>query len=75
VSFLHVNRTLALKRKGNVLSGYATAIQTGDIFDGSEQFMVVARSRAALKRRLTELFPDMPVATKSFLKVKITLEQ
>ena len=74
MSLIHVGRTLKFKREGNVIPAYAAIVESANLYEGSEHFMVVARSKSSLARKLRDSFPEMTVTPKAFLKVTITLE-
>lgn len=74
MSLIHIGRTLTFKREGNVIHGYAAVIDAANLYDGSEHFMLVARSKASLARKLRDSFPEMEISPKAFLEVTITLE-
>lgn len=74
MSVFHTNRTLTFKREGNVIHGYAAVIKADNLYDGAEHFMLVARSKSSLRRKLRDSFPEIQVSAKAFLKVTITLD-
>lgn len=74
MSIIHIGRTLTFKREGNVIHGYAAVVQESGLFEGSEHFMLVARSKSSLARKLRDSFPEMKVQSAAFLKVTITLD-
>ncbi len=74
MSLIHIGRTLTFKREGNVIHGYAAVVNSENLFEGAEHFMIVARSKASLSRKLRDSFPEMKINSQAFLKVTITLE-
>lgn len=74
MSILHIGRVLKFQREGNVIHGYAAVVESSSLYEGSEHFMIVARSKASLSRKLRDSFPEMKLTSKAFLKVIVTLE-
>ena len=74
MSLIHAGRVLTFKREGNVIHGYAAVVKADNLYEGSEHFMVVARSKASLARKLKDSFPEIHVTSEAFLKVTITLD-
>lgn len=74
MSLIHVGRTLTFKRDGNVIHGYAAVVESSNLYEGSEHFIIVARSKSSLARKLKDSFPEMQIKSTAFLKVTINLE-
>jgi hypothetical protein len=66
-------RRLCLRHGGNAFSGWAAMAGIRDIVSGEETFIVVARSKAGLKRVLHTMDATLKPSAKTFAKVEVTL--
>ena len=67
------NQTLNFKRDGNTIYGWAAPLVSRNIIDGSEVYLIVARSKAGLRRKLAADCPDVKVPDKAFLRVEMKI--
>lgn len=67
------NQKLNFRRKGDTLYGWAAPIVIKNLYTGQETFLIVARSKAGLKRQLRELCPEIKPTEQAFLKVEVKL--
>ena len=67
------NQKLNFRRQGDTLFGWAAPVNRFDILSGQETFLIVARSKAGLKRQLRELCPEIKPTEQAFLKVEVKL--
>lgn len=66
-------QTLKFKRAGNVLHAWAIVMEDFSVVSGREHFLIMARSKAGLRRKVASLYPQIKIKESALMKVKVTL--
>lgn len=66
-------QNLDFKRDGDTVTGFAVAVDRKSLYEGNERFLLVARSKAGIRRALREFAPEIPHNPEAVLKVEVKL--